>query len=61
MRSSFVRLGYFSITVAATAQTSDVAVTTREMRQLVMLQSVLSFAFNALVLALAINMAASLF
>ena len=58
---NYVDFLYFSITIAATAQTSDVCVTTREMRQLVMLQSVLSFAFNALVLALAINMAASLF
>ena len=58
---NYVDFLYFSITVAATAQTSDVAVTTRAMRRLVMLQSVLSFAFNALVLALAINMAASLF
>jgi len=58
---NYVDFLYFSITIAATAQTSDVAVTTRAMRQLVLLQSVLSFAFNALVLALAINMAASLF
>ena len=58
---NYVDFLYFSITIAATAQTSDVGVTTREMRRLVMLQSVLSFAFNALVLALAINMAASLF
>jgi len=58
---NYVDFLYFSITIAATAQTSDVAVTTRAMRRLVLLQSVLSFAFNALVLALAINMAASLF
>ena len=52
---------YFSLTVAATAQTSDVAVTTRAMRKLVTVHAVLSFAFNTLVLALAINMAAGLF
>jgi uncharacterized membrane protein len=52
---------YFSFTIAATAQTSDVGVTSRAMRRLVVAQSVLSFAFNTLVLALAINMVASLF
>ena len=52
---------YFSFTIAVTAQTSDVAVTTREMRRLVIIQSVLSFAFNTTILAFAINTAAGLF
>jgi uncharacterized membrane protein len=52
---------YFSFTIAATAQTADVAVTTRAMRKLVIAHGVLSFAFNTMVLALAINMAASQF
>lgn len=52
---------YFAFTIAATAQTSDVAVTSRAMRKLVVAHSVLSFAFNTLVLALAINIVASLF
>jgi len=52
---------YFSLTVAATAQTSDVAVTTRGMRKLVVTHAVVSFAFNTMVLALAINIAASMF
>ena len=52
---------YFSYTIAVTAQTSDVAVTTREMRRLVILQSVLSFVFNTTILAFAINAAASFF
>jgi uncharacterized membrane protein len=52
---------YFSFTIAVTAQTSDVAVTTREMRRLVIFQSVLSFVFNTTILALAINAAASFF
>lgn len=58
---NYVDFVYFSITIAATAQTSDVAVTTRSMRRFVILQSILSFAFNAFVLALAINMVAGLF
>ena len=52
---------YFSFTIAVTAQTSDVAVTTREMRRLVIYQSVLSFVFNTTILAFSINAAASFF
>ena len=52
---------YFSYTIAVTAQTSDVAVTTREMRRLVLFQSVLSFVFNTTILAFAINAAAGFF
>lgn len=51
---------YFSITVAATSQTSDVAVSSRPMRRLVLLQSLLAFAFNTGVLALSINILAGL-
>lgn len=51
---------YFAFTLAVAAQTSDVVVTSRAMRKLVLLQSVLSFAFNAAILALAINIAAGL-
>src|SRR5437868_5399680 len=46
---------YFSITVAATSQTSDVAVSSRAMRRLVLAQSLLAFIFNTGVLALTIN------
>ena len=52
---------YLSFTIGATAQTSDVAITTPGMRRLVLAQALLSFAFNTAVLALAINLAASLF
>jgi uncharacterized membrane protein len=51
---------YFSITIAATSQTSDVAVSSRAMRRLVLLQALLAFAFNTSVLALTINILASL-
>jgi uncharacterized membrane protein len=51
---------YFSITIAATSQTSDVAISARHMRRLVLLQSLLAFAFNTGVLALTINILASL-
>jgi len=51
---------YFSVTLAATSQTSDVAVSARPMRRLVLVQAVLSFVFNTGVLALTINVLASL-
>ena len=51
---------YFSFVVGTTAQTSDVAVTSRAMRRVVVLHGVLSFFFNTAVLALAVNIAAQL-
>jgi len=51
---------YFSITVAATSQTSDVGVSSRAMRRLVLAQSLLAFVFNTGVLALTINILAGL-
>ena len=52
---------YFSFTIAVTAQTSDVGVTTRAMRKLVLFQSILSFVFNTTILAFTVNAAASFF
>jgi uncharacterized membrane protein len=52
---------YFSFTVAVASQTSDVIVSTRAMRRLVLLQALLSFAFNTSILAFTINIAAGLF
>ena len=52
---------YFSFTLAVAAQTSDVTVTTQPMRHLVLLQALLSFAFNTAILAFTINIAASMF
>lgn len=51
---------YFAITLAATSQTSDVAVSAKPMRRLVLLQTVVSFVFNTGVLALTINILAGL-
>ena len=52
---------YFAFTIAVALQTSDVTVTTRPMRRLVLLQSLLAFVFNTTILAFTINIAASLF
>ena len=51
---------YFTVSVGATAQTSDTLVTTKTMRRTVLAQSIYAFFFNTAVLALAINLAASL-
>ncbi len=52
---------YFAFTIAVAAQTADVSVTSRAIRRLVLLQSVLTFAFNTAILAFTINVAASMF
>ena len=49
---------YFSFVVGMTSQVSDVQVTSREMRRITLVHSVLAFAFNMLVLALSINVVA---
>jgi uncharacterized membrane protein len=51
---------YFSVTIAVASQTADVCVTSKRGRRLVLVQSVLAFLFNTSVLALGINVAASL-
>jgi len=48
---------YFSFTIAVASQTADVNITSREMRRLVLMHSVLSFVFNTTILAFSINAA----
>lgn len=50
---------YYAHVVGMTSQVSDVQVTSRAMRRLTLLHSVLSFGFNMLILALSINVVAS--
>ena len=50
---------YYSFVVGMTSQVSDVAVTSQPMRRLTMLHGILAFLFNVAVLALAINIFAS--
>jgi len=47
---------YFSLVIAMTSQVSDVAITSRPIRQVVSMHAVLSFFFNLTVLALTVNM-----
>jgi len=51
---------YFSFTIAVASQTADINLSSSSMRRAVLAQSVLSFFFNASILALSINIAASL-
>jgi len=51
---------YFSFVVAMTAQVSDVTVTSNEMRRLVLLHGILSFFFNTVIIAIAVNIVVSL-
>lgn len=51
---------YFSIVIGMTAQTSDVAVTRTSMRKVVLLHSIVSFFFNTVLVAAAVNAAVSL-
>lgn len=51
---------YFASSIGAASQTSDVAIRTKGLRRLVTLHAVISFFFNTAVLALAINIGASL-
>ena len=51
---------YFSFTIAVAAQTADVATGTTDMRQIALLQSVISFVFNLAILGLSVNVGAGL-
>jgi len=51
---------YFAFVIGMTAQTSDVAVTTTTMRKLNLLHAVLSFFFNTVLVAAAVNLVVSL-
>src|SRR6266567_2955937 len=50
---------YFSFVIGMTCQVSDVNVTSREMRRLVLVHGILSFGFNTVILALTINTVSS--
>jgi uncharacterized membrane protein len=51
---------YFSTSIGATSQTSDTSIKSRALRRLVTLHASVSFFFNTAVLALTVNIAASL-
>ncbi len=51
---------YFSVSIGATSQTSDTAVHSRNLRRLITVHAIIAFFFNTAVLALTVNIAASL-
>jgi uncharacterized membrane protein len=51
---------YFSFVIGMTCQVSDVQVTARDMRHFVTAQGVIAFFYNTVVVALAVNIAASM-
>jgi uncharacterized membrane protein len=51
---------YFATSFGAASQTSDVSILTKPLRRLATLHAIISFIFNTAVLALTINLAASL-
>jgi uncharacterized membrane protein len=56
----YLDFAYFAFTIGVTAQTSDTAVTSPRMRRLTLAHSILAFFFNTIILALSVNIAASL-
>ena len=56
----YLDFAYFSFTIGVAAQVSDVQVTSRLMRQTVLMHSILSFLFNTVVVALSVNIISQL-
>ena len=56
----YVDFLYFSVTIGVANQTADTEVVSRRMRVLVLIHSVISYFFNTIILALTINIAASM-
>lgn len=50
---------YFSANLGAAAQTSDVQITSRTVRRIVLAHTIVAFLFNTMILALGVNLAAS--
>jgi uncharacterized membrane protein len=57
----FWDFAYFSFTIAAACQTSDVSTTQQSIRRVVIAHTLISFLFNASILGFAINVSAGLF
>lgn len=53
-------VAYFSAVLNMTCQTSDVSITTRPLRRMVLLHSVIAFFFNVIILAITVNVVAGL-
>jgi uncharacterized membrane protein len=51
----YMDFAYFSFVIGMTFQVSDVVITSRDFRKLVLVHAMLSFGFNTIILALALN------
>jgi uncharacterized membrane protein len=51
---------HFSSIIGATAQTADISIVSKPMRRLVTIHALVAFSFNAVILALVINLSAGL-
>lgn len=56
----YLDFAYFSFVIGMTSQVSDVVVTSRAMRRLILMHGLLAFGFNVVVVALSVNIFASL-
>jgi len=56
----FIDFAYFSFVVGMTFQVSDVQITSRQLRRLVLMHSLVSFVYNTVIVALTINTVAGL-
>lgn len=56
----FLDFAYFSFVIGMTFQVSDVQITSRKLRRLAMVHGMLSFGFNTVILAFAINLVSGL-
>jgi uncharacterized membrane protein len=57
----YMDFAYFSFTIGMTFQVSDVVITSRDFRKLVLVHGMLSFGFNTVILALTLNTVSALF
>ncbi|WP_137154873.1 DUF1345 domain-containing protein [Rhizobium sp. FKL33] len=57
---NYVDFLYFAFTIGVASQTADISVASRAMRATVLVHSVISYMFNAFILALTVNIASNL-
>lgn len=56
----YIDFAYFSFVIGMTFQVSDVSITSRRIRRMVLLHGLISFVFNAIIVALTISILANL-
>jgi uncharacterized membrane protein len=58
---AYIDFAYFAFTVGMCFQVSDVTVCSRQIRRAVMVHALLSFAYNTVILAVAVNLVVGIF